>query len=222
MGRDDRADTLKAAVAMIGVVAAAAGCAAKTGAAPDDAGAGVDLGDEVGEGDFDAAPDWAPPVCPAAGGEIQNAACTDETAAGPCVDQIQVDDSAPGPAGGTLVTGTYDLVERTAYTSPGGATGPIGAPRQETIVLTGSGLDFTISGAALSAGTLARQTVAATLSSAQFRLQIISTCPPPAAGADGGAGTPPVYYYYTAADATLTLYRIAPVGPVEANSYLRR
>ena len=212
MGRHRRPGAL---IAALGILAGAAGCGGKTGAAPDDAGAGIDTGDDLGEGEFDAVPDWAPPVCPAAGGEIQNAACNAELAAGPCVVQVQVDDSAPGPAGGTLTPGTYDLVERIIYTSPGGATGPIGEPRQETLVIGGGGTDFTISSAVLSAATTTRQNATATVASAQFKLTVTATCPP----VDGGAGTAS---YFTAREGSLTLYRLGPTGPVQADRYTLR
>ena len=213
MGRDNRPAVT--AVAAIGLLVAA-GCGGGTGAAPADAGAGVEVGEEIGEGELDAAPDWAPPVCPAPSGDIQNAACNAELADGPCVVQVQVDDSAPAPAGGTLAAGTYDLVERLIYTNPGGATGPIGDPRQETLVLAGSGTDFTIDNAVLSAASTTRQTAAATLASAQFKLTLTATCPP----VDGGASASVTYF--TATDQELTLYRIGPTGPVQADRYTRR
>jgi hypothetical protein len=52
-------------------------------------------------------------------------------------------------------------------------------------------------------------------------LTVTPTGPAPDAGTDGGAGAPTAYYY-TAADATLTLYRIGASGPVQASTYLRR
>src|SRR5262245_62098302 len=112
LGRVGRAHALTAAaVAGLGLLAGAGGCRSKD-ASPNTGGdAGVEVEPEVGD-DFDAAPDWAPPVCPAAGGDVQNAACNDQSAAGPCVDQIQIDDNVPGPEGGTIVAGTYDLVDR--------------------------------------------------------------------------------------------------------------
>lgn len=213
MGRDNRpAITTVAAIGLL----VAAGCGGNTGAAPDDAGAGVEVGEEIGEGDQDAAPDWAPPVCPASSGDIQNAACNAELADGPCVVQVQVDDSAPAPAGGTLAGGTYDLVESLIYTNPGGATGPMGEPRQETLVLAGSGTDFTVDSAVLSAASTTRQTAAATLTSAQFRLTLTSTCPPVDAGASASV------MYFTATEQELTLYRIGATGPVQADRYTRR
>jgi len=225
MGRGRRA-ALTAAVAAGLVAAAGAGCGGGAAPASDAGDAGSIVEDDAAVGEMDAAPDWPPSICPAASGDIQNAACNDQVPDGPCIDQIRVDDSAPAPAGGTLVAGVYDLVERIAYTSPGGAVGPAGAPKQETFALAGSGVDFTISSAALSAATATRQVAAAVLASAQFKLTVTATCPAPAdAGtSDGGgpaAGAPAVYYY-TASEATLTLYRIGAAGPVQADRYVRR
>jgi hypothetical protein len=217
VGRGCRANALTAAVvAGLGLLAGLAGCGSNA-AAPSDAGdGGAVVEPDVGD-DFDAAPDWAPPVCPAATGEVLNAACNDQSAAGPCVDQIQVDDNAPGPEGGTIVAGTYDLVDRSGYTSPGGASGPLGQPTQETLVLAGDGASFTLSRAVLAAGTTTRDSATVSVTAAQLKLTVTPTCP----ADDGGAGAPTAYYY-TAADNTLTLYRIAASGPVQASTYMRR
>ena len=216
MGRQRRTGSLSTAPALICAVALAASCGDKSGAAPDDAGTGADSADEIGEGELDVGPDWAPPVCPASSGDIQNAACNDQIADGPCVVQVQIDDSAPAPAGGTLAGGTYDLAESVIYTNPGGATGPMGEPRQETLVLGGGGTDFTVDSAVLAAASTTRQTAAATLASAQFRLTLTSTCPP----VDGGASASVMYF--TATEQELTLYRIGATGPVQADRYTRR
>ena len=217
LGRVGRAHALRAAVAAgLGLLAAASGCGSNA-ASPSDAGdSGAVVEPDVGD-DFDAAPDWAPPVCPAAAGEVQNAACNDQSASGPCVDQIQIDDNAPGPEGGTIVAGTYDLVDRVGYTNPGGATGPTDQPTQETLMLAGDGATFTLDRAVVAAGTTTRDTATVSVTAAQQRLTVTATCP----AADGGAGAPTAYYY-TAADTTLTLYRIAASGPVQASTYMRR
>jgi hypothetical protein len=193
-----------------------AGCGSNA-ASPSDAGdSGAVIQPEVGD-DFDAAPDWAPPVCPAATGDVQNGSCNDQVAAGECVDRIQVDDNAPGPEGGTIVAGTYDLVARNEYTSAGGATGPLDQATQETFLLFGDGASFTLERAVVASGTTTRDSATVSVTTAQQRLTLTPTCP----AGDGGAGTPTAYYY-TAADTTLTLYRIAASGPVQASTYMRR
>jgi len=217
LGRVGRANPLTAAVlAGLGLLVAGA-CGGNAASTNDAADGGADADEpEVGD-DFDLVSDWAPPLCPAASGDILNAACNDQSADGPCVDQIQVDDNAPGPQGGTIVAGTYDVLERVAYTTPGGATGPIGEPTQETVVLTGDGANFTLNRAVLAAGTTTRDSATVTVNLAQRRLTVTRTCP----ADDGGAGAPTAYSY-TASDNTLTLYRIAASGPVQASTYMRR
>jgi len=240
MGRDDRAGALALAgararagvclAALALALAATGGCGGGGGQAaaptPDGDGAGdAAVAEVAGDDDIDAAADWGSAACPAAAGDVQNAACNAELPGGPCVARIQIDDSAPAPAGGTLVPGTYDLVEQIAYTSPGGATGPLGDATQETIVLAGDGAAFTISGAALTATVTTRQVTTVAVAGAQAKLTMTAACPAPQpSDDDGGAPAQPgVVAYYTAADATLTLYHLQPSGgPVLADSYTRR
>jgi hypothetical protein len=145
---------------------------------------GIDA-DRAGALDDIAAPDVSPLACmgvPAGG--VENAACNDIVPAGPCVEQIQIDDSAAAPAGGPLVEGTYDLTERILYTNPGGATGPIGNPKQETLVLSAVGPAWVLTVGSRSADGNRRQTKAVTVLGST--LAFIVVCPPPGA-TDGGA-----------------------------------
>ena len=204
-------------------------------AAPDQSGAGED-----GEGDA------SPPTCllPPDGGA--GPSCNQLVAAGPCVAQIQVDDNAPAPRGGQLAAGTYDLTERTLYTNPGGATGPIGDALVESLALQGSGASWSLDRAGFTSAMATRTSASASVSGVMIRL--VTTCPtgdnPPLdAGGDGGqpdAGTggqpadagsdggppsaPGELVYYTSSDSgsTLVLFRLGPTGPVRADTYVRR
>ena len=100
---------------------------------------------------------------PPALGEPANAACNDVVATGPCVAPVVIDSEPPATAGGALVAGTYDLTERILFTYAGGAAGPAGEPLAQTIVLSGSGTDWSLDVANLSAAAASRQTMAVTL-----------------------------------------------------------
>jgi hypothetical protein len=139
--------------------------------------------------------DTGPLSCPLPDGGISGAACNDLIAAGPCVGQIQVDDNAPAPRGGGLAAGTFELTERVLYTNPGGATGPIGEPVVETLVLRGAGTSWTLDQAGFTSTTSSRTSARVTISGVTIRL--LPTCPggdggPPAdAGDDGGPPADP-------------------------------
>ena len=91
-------------------------------------------------------------------------------------------------------------------------------------MLSGSGTDWSLNLADLSAATASRQTMAVTLVGSGGQLRATATCPGSGdadAGADaGGAG--PTTLYFTAADRTLTLHRFASSGPVRSDTYVMR
>ena len=222
LARDGRRLALIAAL-----LAAGGACGGSDGAGRDDAGgiAAIDApagdgGDDGGDdpGEDAGAVDLPPPaVCPAAAGETTNASCNDVVATGPCVSPVMVDDNAPGPEGGTLVAGTYDLSARIVYTNPGGATGPAGEPLAETIVLSGAGTTWTIEVADLSAASASRRTLSLTLVGSNGQTRATATCPVPEP-ANANAGP----LYYTAADGTLVIYHLGANGPIQADTYTAR
>jgi hypothetical protein len=220
LGRDGRCNAL---IAVLVVAGGACGGGGVSG--PIDAATDGDGGDDIEE---DASGvDIPPPICADPVGDVVNAACSVVTADGPCVQPLMVDDNSPAPAGGTLVAGTYDLSERTVFTSPGGATGPAGEPLKKTIVVSGSGTSLSIDEAVLSAAIPSRRTLALELVGASGQLRVTVTCPSPDP-TDGGtnapdagsAGTTPSHY--TAGDGTLTLHRLGAVGPIESETYAAR
>jgi hypothetical protein len=175
-----------------------------------------------GGGDLDAAddgnPDRAPLVCPPASGEAEGASCSALEAEGPCVEQVQVDDSAPAPAGGTLVAGTYDLTERILYTNPGGPVGPTGGdPKRETMILAFTDGAWSLSVASLTGAVASRRL--ATVAPSGTRLGLVATCP---AAGDGGTGGSAGGLYFTASEQALRLLEIRASGPVALDSYKRR
>jgi len=166
-----------------------------------------------------APPDDVPPAaCPGATGEVDNAVCNDVAASGPCVAPVMLDDSAPGPLGGPLAEGAYDLAARVVYTNPGGATGPAGEPLARTIVLTGAEASWSMQEATLAAAA-SRRTTTLVVAGPSMQLRATATCP---ADGDPSAGTGTATLYYTAADATLILYQLGATGPIQADTYTRR
>src|SRR6185503_7176106 len=97
---------------------------------------------------------------PPAVGDVGNGACNDVVASGLCVAPVMIDDNAPGPLGGPLAEGSYDLTARVVYTNPGGAAGPAGEPLAQTIVLSGAGASWSMQEATLSAAAASRRTTA--------------------------------------------------------------
>ncbi|HET6147886.1 MAG TPA: hypothetical protein VFH68_10170 [Polyangia bacterium] len=188
------------------------------------------------DGDADGESDASPPTCVRPDGG-SGPTCNALIATGPCVAQIQVDDNAPAPHGGQLAAGMYELIDRTLYTDPGGATGPIGEPLVESLALQGSGASWTLDQAMFTSAMETRTTASASVSGTMIRL--VPTCPSgdnlqadagaDAEQADGGSdggppGAPGEVVYYTSSDSgsTLVLYRLGPTGPVRADTYVRR
>jgi hypothetical protein len=128
---------------------------------------------------------------------------------------MQVDDSAPAPAEGALVAGTYDLGSRSLYTGLGGLAGPIGDPIRQTFELIGSGTSWTLQVATISPTGISRQTV--TLTVAGTHLNLASSCP-----SGGGTGGFNGVAGFTAATGSLILYDLASSGPVREDAYARR
>ena len=62
---------------------------------------------------------------------------------GKTVAEMKVPAPPPTPRGGTLKAGTYVVTEMTAYTGPGGATGPTGLERAWTMRIDNSGSPVT-------------------------------------------------------------------------------
>src|SRR5262245_48508934 len=58
---------------------------------------------------------------------------------GKTVAEMKVPEVPPIPQGGTLQAGTYVVMEMTAYTGPGGDTGPTGLERAWTMRISPSG-----------------------------------------------------------------------------------
>jgi hypothetical protein len=221
LGRDGRRFALIVALTVAGGACGGGG----GGGGPGDASA--DEAIDGGDGEEDAIDmDVPPPVCPVATGEIVNAACNELTAGDVCVAPLMVEENAPGPAGGALVDGTYDLTERIVYTNPGGATGSAGEPLAQTIVLAAAKNGWSMDDATLSAATASRHTMSLTTAGVAMQLRATPTCPSAdstdagTGGADAGASG--AIIYYTATDGTLSLYYFRSSGPIQADTYTLR
>jgi hypothetical protein len=106
----------------------------------------------------------------------------------------QVAEATPTAAGGTLVDGTYVLTARQIYTGVGGATGPTGEMRRQTLVISNaaSGTATVHSIQSRNGGADSRETLTAMPSGTTFAMTRV--CPPPSAS---GA------FMYTATGSTL-------------------
>jgi hypothetical protein len=109
--------------------------------------------------------------------------CNTAAATGPCVTQQLSTATAPTPAGGTIVAGTYNLTSLTLFNPPEG--GSQSTDRRETLVVS-----------AVTAGSLTLDQVHVSGSSTQrshgtviiagTTLTFTPTCPPPGDGGDSG------------------------------------
>lgn len=219
VGRDRRCRALIVAVVVAGSTCGGGASAPIDVATANNDGGALDDDANGAASDDTNGGDVPPPVCPAAVGEPANAACNDLLATGTCVAPVMIDSEPPASAGGALLAGTYDLTERILFTYAGGATGAAGEPLAQTIVLSGSGTDWTLDLADLSAATASRQTMAVALVGSGGQLRATTTCP--GSGADAGAADSTAFYF-TTADRTLTLHRFASSGPVRSDTYVMR
>ena len=111
------------------------------------------------------------------------------------IQEVQVADTLPAPAGGTPVDGTYDLTSRTAYTGAGGATGPDGQYSKHTLILAGGGLQE-----AQQNGSCAVERTSGTLTFSGAMVTYAQTCPVCSGNNCGGMAA------YSATSTAFTLY----------------
>ncbi|MFO0611543.1 MAG: hypothetical protein U0414_03065 [Polyangiaceae bacterium] len=122
-------------------------------------------------------------------------ACGTVAPCGAPVDDLLEAKDAPIAIGGDIVPGTYELLAKTVYTGPGGATGPgPDEPALTVLVFDASGT-YAISLARASGTSLLRESGSYTLSGAQ--LTMVPKCP-----RSGEASS----VQYTAAAEELRLY----------------
>jgi hypothetical protein len=72
------------------------------------------------------------------GGDDGSASCNSLTELGQVIAQQNVAQSAPVPAGGTIMDGTYVETADTVFTGDGGLSGPTGTHTQITFALSGA------------------------------------------------------------------------------------
>ena len=126
--------------------------------------------------------------------------CNNLVATGPCPTVTIGTGSPPAATGGQWVAGTYDLTSRTIYNAPDGGDPGSGA-RRETVVVTGSGNNFTVEMSQMSGTMLRRQSGTVTTTTAGTQFTFAPTCPPPGDGSDSG-GT----LDYSISGSTFTIY----------------
>jgi hypothetical protein len=127
--------------------------------------------------------------------------------------------AAPTPAGGTLSAGTYDLTSVTLHSALAADGGrPTEFPRRETVVLTGTGNNFTVQTAQVSGTTVERQN--GTLTATGTQATFAQTCPPPGDGGDDGGGT----FGYTVGTMTFTIIEAtgSSTGAIRVAVYTQR
>jgi hypothetical protein len=128
--------------------------------------------------------------------------CNTVVPSGDCVVETVGTGTAPTPAGGAFVAGTYELVSSTVYAPvDGGTDAGITAnttPTRETSVATGSGTSFTFQNAIVSGTAAARLNGSFTANGAS-PLMVTTTCPT-MDGSDNSAQVP--YTLTTSASGT--------------------
>ena len=112
------------------------------------------------------------------------------------------------------MAGTYDLTSSKVYNAPVGGDQD-GAPRRETVVVTGSGNDFIAQVSQLSGTTMQRMTGAISVSGTM--LTFAQSCPPPVDGGDNGGTTG-----FDATDTTFTIHDMGGNGTQRLNVYTKR
>jgi hypothetical protein len=127
----------------------------------------------------------------------QGETCNTIVPTGTCVTETISSASAPAPAGGTIVAGTYDLTTMTVYGVPADA-GLDSARRGVIMISAGTGANmFNIQVGEQSGTTLQRQTGMAIAKSAQQQITFTPSCP----NGSGGGASP-----YSATSTTFTLF----------------
>jgi hypothetical protein len=141
------------------------------------------------------------PLCGvASGGQSSGTTCNAIAASGPCVTATFSTATAPTPAGGAFVGGTYNLVSNILYGPPGTDFQP-GQPFRQTYVLSDvTSTSFTLDQVEAVGTIVARshETAAVAGMTATFS----QTCPDPDGGIDWTSGS----YEFTATSSSITLF----------------
>ena len=142
----------------------------------------------------------------------QGESCNTIVPTGTCVMETMSSATAPAPAGGTIVAGTYDLTTMTVYGEPADA-GLDSARRGVIMISAGTGANmFNIQVAEQSGTTLQRQSGMAIADSTQKQITFTPSCPN-----GDSAGTSP----YSATATTFTLFEDHN-GGTRVNAYTKR
>jgi hypothetical protein len=138
--------------------------------------------------------------------------CNTIVPTGTCVMETLSSATAPTPAGGTPVVGTYDLTTMTVYGA--GPDANLDSARRGVIMIsTGSGANtYNIQVAEQSGTTLQRQSGVAVVNSAQQQITFTPSCP----NANSAGSSP-----YSATSTTFTLFEDHN-GGTRVNIYLKR
>jgi hypothetical protein len=143
---------------------------------------------------------------------VDGGACNAMSNTAPTIDDTAVAEAMPtDAAGGMIVEGTYHLTSHSKYVGVGGAAGPLGSTRQQTVVLKSTGVGTYDFESVLSkdGGPDDRVNFAATLSGTTTSLDI--TCPAPQFfGTSGYTATPTAYTQYDAAKGQVDVYTLVP------------
>jgi hypothetical protein len=142
----------------------------------------------------------------------QGESCNTIVPTGPCATETSSSATAPTPAGGTIVAGTYDLTTMTVYGAPPDS-GLDSAKRGVIMISVGTGANtFNIQVAEQSGTTLQRQSGVAVANSAQQQITFTPSCP------NGNNGGPSPY---SATSTTFTLFEDQN-GGTRVNIYTKR
>jgi hypothetical protein len=141
---------------------------------------------------------------------LPNPLCTNVfPSSAPAITMNRVAEALPvaSATGGTLSPGTYHLTSLTSYTGPGGATGPAGNPRSQTIRVTASGGGFTLEASIAAAMGGTGQWLVFNATTSGSALMLTQVCPTAGAGpAISYTATATTFALYNAQNNTVESY----------------
>jgi hypothetical protein len=138
--------------------------------------------------------------------------CNTVEATGACVTETLGAGSAPSPAGGTIVAGTYDLTSMVRYASADGGNNTSDDRRQTLVISSVIGGSFALQITQVSGTTVERQAGGVIASGTQ--VTFTPTCP---IGGNGGGSAG-----YTATSTTFTLFDMTNGGDLRLSVFTKR
>ncbi len=165
-------------------------------------------GDSVGDGGSDAT---QPPDAASETGDASASPCNNVVNLGTLVPVTRIAAAAAPQTGGTLVDGTYKVMNASIFTGVGGAAGPTGEQLQQTLVIKVSSDASAATAEAVSSDGTTTSHRNLALQTSGTQLVMSTTCP---------AGLPAETFAYRAAGTLLSLSSVVADG-TKVVTYLR-